>query len=150
MPDESRTGCVMKLKIGSAGLGMLMGLSAFFVFSIQYHNYHAGLWALLSFILSTVVFHQHMLYSNFRLEDWHTVHSLTALRNLGILTIFSSLGATVYYVYTAVSEGQEVYPISDSLLIAGVWGFMSFKWSVATIFYSQKYKTILDREYTLF
>ena len=91
-----------------------------------------------------------------RLPTWHTVHSLAANRNLGILTLafrfshFSvycldktsqpttflhrsapssyfdtilvittfnkkccSIGATVYYVYTALSEHQPVYPIAN-------------------------------------
>ena len=94
-----------------------------------------------------------------RLPTWHTVHSLAANRNLGILTLafrfshFSvycldksfqpttflhhsapssyfdmilvitpficfnlescSIGATVYYVYTALSEHQPVYPIEN-------------------------------------
>ena len=69
----------------------------------------------------------------FRLPTWHTVHSLAANRNLGLLTLAfrfilltlypnqhyqllfwsSSIGATVYYIYTAISEHQPVYPIED-------------------------------------
>ena len=69
----------------------------------------------------------------FRLPTWHTVHSLAANRNLGLLTLAfrfilltlypnqhnkllfwsSSIGATVYYIYTAISEHQQVYPIED-------------------------------------
>jgi len=140
----------MKFKIISAVFGIIAGSLVFFVFSFQFGNYHAGLWALLSTFLATIVLHQHLLYRNYRLEQWHTIHSLTALRNLGILTFLASAGATIYYFYDVIEEHQDLYPLSDSWMLAGVWSMMTLKWSIATVFFSQKYKTVLDREYTLF
>jgi len=52
-------------------------------------------------------------------------------------SLITTLRITVGYLYS-------------SWLLAAVWSFMSVKWSVALITFSQKYKTILDREYTLF
>lgn len=150
MADENRNNWRMKLHLCAAGLGIAAGASVFFVFTFQYGNYHAGFWSLLSMILASIVLHHHLLYKNYRLEQWHTVHSITALRNLGLLTFLGGLGACIYYFYTVASEHQPLYPLSDSWLIAGVWSFMTVKWSVATVYFSQKYKTILDREYTLF
>eukprot|EP00088_Acartia_fossae_P016373 TRINITY_DN19156_c0_g1_i1.p1 TRINITY_DN19156_c0_g1~~TRINITY_DN19156_c0_g1_i1.p1 ORF type:complete len:152 (+),score=10.94 TRINITY_DN19156_c0_g1_i1:50-505(+) len=151
MAEEGQiVSCSMKMKIFTSGLGVILGCIAFFVFTFQFGNYHAGLWALLSCALASIVLHQHLLYRNLQLQEWHTEHSLAALRNLGILTGLASSVASIYYVYTAVSEHQPTYPIRDSYLLGGVWAFMTFKWSVGTIYYSHKYKTILAREYSLF
>lgn len=122
-------------------------MSKFFLFLIG--NIHAGLWALASSILASIVLHLHLLYKNQRLNSWHTLHSLAANRNLGVLTLMGSLGAMIYYFYSAFSEHQEVYPIKDSWLIAGVWAFMTVKWSLTLTLYGHKYMSLLDREYSL-
>jgi cation transport ATPase len=146
---SQRKGCWMTVKIFFACLGVILGITTFFIFTFLYGNIHAGLWALASSILSSIVLHLHLLYRNQRLNSWHTLHSLAANRNLGVLALLGSLGAMVYYFYTAVSEHQEVYPIKDSWLIAGVWAFMSVKWSLGLTFYGHKYMGLLDREYSL-
>ncbi|XP_023319914.1 histone-lysine N-methyltransferase, H3 lysine-79 specific [Eurytemora carolleeae] len=89
---DDRNSVSMKLKIAFSVFGVLAGCCVFFVFTFLYQNYHAGLWALLSCALSSIVLHQHLLFRNNRLEHWHTIHSLTALRNLGILTLLCSTG----------------------------------------------------------
>lgn len=146
---ESRSSCWMTFSLGMAGLGVVMGITVFFVFSFLYGNIHAGLWALGSGILAAIVLHLHLLFLNHRLPTWHTVHSLAANRNLGLLTLAFSIGATVYYIYTAISEHQPVYPIEDSYMIAGVWSFMTAKWSLGLVIYGHRYKRMLLEEYTL-
>jgi len=129
---EPRASCWMLLSLGTAGLGVTMGVTVFFVFSFLYGNLHAGLWALGSGIMAAIVLHLHLLYRNHRslpslhlpcmhprLADWHTLHSLAANRNLGLLTLALSLASTVYYFYTAISEHQPVYPIKDRSV--GCW-----------------------------
>jgi len=146
---DSRSGCLMSFKIVTAGLGIGAGFSTFLVFSFAFGNIHAGFWALLSGILATFVFHLHLLYKNHRLSSWHTVTSLTANRNLGILALLASLTATTYYWYSAISEHQPMYPISESFMIAGVWAFMTVKWSAALTFFGHKYNLLLEREYIM-
>jgi hypothetical protein len=146
---QSRQGCAMSLKLMSSGLGIVLGIMVFFIFTFHYQNIEAGIWALVSAAFSAMVFHLYLLYRNFRLETWHTPHSLLSLRNLAILGFLASISATVYYFYTAASQHEPVYPISDSHLIRGVWAFMTLKWSVALAYYAQKYKRLLDREYSL-
>jgi len=146
---ESRNGCLMMFKLATAGFGVLAGMSTFFVFTFVYGNVDAGIWALLSSVFSACVLHLHLLYKNHRLSAWHTVTSLTANRNLGILALLGSLAATVYYWYMAISEHQEIYPIGDSDMIAGVWAFMTVKWSVGLTYFGHKYCTLLAREYSL-
>jgi len=146
---ESRSGCLMIFKLMTAGLGIVVGLSTSCVFTFVYGNIHAGSWALLSGVFATFVFHLHLLYKNHRLAEWHTVTSLTANRNLGILTLMGSLAATCYYWYTAVSQHQPMYPISESYMIAGVWAFMTVKWSAGLTYFGHKYNNLLEMEYSL-
>ena len=198
---ESRSSLWMNIKIGLAGLGVVMGTTVFFVFrfvkTFEGKTYYKGIYnarqcLLLSHLvdcqlpvrehprrplgsrqrhplrhrspsapsllepqvgLTTMLFQRDRKYFLFvigRRPTWHTVHSLAANRNLGILTLafrFSdlsfeksfqpttflsfcaisvhrtpficfnlkscSIGATVYYVYTALSEHQPVYPIEN-------------------------------------
>ena len=77
-----RRGWWMKLKMGSAGLGLVMGVLVFVVFTFVYGelwaliigpernkitiisgNVCAGLWAVVSSLLSALVLHQHILFS---------------------------------------------------------------------------------------
>lgn len=139
----------MTFKLVTAGFGILAGMSTFCVFTFVYGNVHAGIWALLSGIFATFVFHLHLLYKNHRLAAWHTLTSLTANRNLGILAFLGSFAATCYYWYTAFSEHQPMYPIKDSDMIAGVWAFMTVKWSIGLTFFGHKYNNLLEREYSL-
>lgn len=147
--DSNRRGCHMTFKIVTSCIGVVMGTTAFLLFTFLYGNLHAGLWALASCILAAMVLHLHLLYKNYRLNSWHTLHSLSANRNLGVLALMGSFGAMIYYFYTKYSEDQPTYPIKESYMIAGVWAFMTVKWSLGLSYYGQKYRTLLDREYSL-
>jgi hypothetical protein len=146
---DSHRGFCMSLRLASSVLGIAAGLIVFFIFTFHYGNVEAGVWALISAVFSAMAFHLFLLYRNHRLETWHTPQSLSALRNLAILGICASISATIYYFYTALGSHESVYPYSDSHLLRGVWSMMTLKWTVALAFFSQKYKKLLDREYSL-
>jgi len=149
MVPEDRSGWRVSFQLVMCGVGVTAGICSFFIFCFLYGNISAGLWGLGSGILAAIVLHLRLLYKNHRLHSWHTVHSLAANRNLGILTGVLSTGALVYYLYMKFSESQDVFPIKDSWMIAAVWAFMTVKWSLALVYLGHKYKCILDREYTL-
>ena len=45
---------------------------------------------------------------------------------------------------------QEVlFPISDSSIIAAVMAFLCVMWGTLLAFFGQKYKLVIDREYSL-
>ena len=46
---------------------------------------------------------------NYRLEHWHTIHSLTALRNLGILTLLCSTGGICFHLYNKLHSVHFTY-----------------------------------------
>ena len=83
-------------------LGVIVGCVAFPIFSFVLYNLHAGVWSCLSIIQSSMVLYLHTMYRSYRLETWHTSHSLAACRDLGLLTLVGGLGGSTYYIYTAV------------------------------------------------
>ena len=85
---------------------------------------------------------------NFRLESWHTGHSLAATRNLGLLTLTAGAAASLYYFYTHIAQGEEMFPIAENSLIAGVWALMCVKWGLALAWAAHKYRHQY-REYSL-
>ena len=60
--DPDRTGCLMKFKVASSALGVVAGCLACPVFAFVYGNLDAALWAGISVIIASMVFHLHMLY----------------------------------------------------------------------------------------
>ena len=147
--SEQRGSRWLTFKILASGLGVVSGCVAFPVFTFLYGNISAGVWAGLSVIISLMVLHLHLLYRNLRLERWHTGHSLAATRNLGLLTLTAGSVASFYYLYNHVANHEEMFPISDSSLIAMVWSMMCVKWGLALAWSAHRYKQSLDSEYSL-
>jgi len=148
MSEERGSRC-LTFQILSSGLGVVTGCIACPLFTFLYGNINAGVWAGLSVIIALMVFHLHLLYRNYRLERWHTGLSLAATRNLGLLTLTAGLAATLYYFYTHIAYHEEMFPIAENSLIAGVWSMMCVKWGFALSWSAHQYKQVLDREYSL-
>ena len=68
----SRSGWMMWIRLGTAGLGVLMGCMVFFVFTFGYGNIAAGSWALISAMFAGLVLHLHMVFKVHRLELWYS------------------------------------------------------------------------------
>merc|ERR1712106_305142 len=148
----SRSSWMMWIRLGTAGLGVLMGCMVFFVFTFGYGNIAAGSWALISAMFAGLVLHLHMLFKVHRLELWYSAQRLSVLRGISLGGLLISTIVSIYYAYLAVSMHQPVYPIRDSFMIAAVWSFMTVKWSAGLAYFSHKYKARIegDREYNTF
>merc|ERR1712154_87477 len=140
MTISERRGWWMKLKIGSAGLGLVMGALVFVIFAFIYGNVSAGLWAAVSSLLSAVVLHQHILSSRGTLASLYNSRRFRVLFISGLVLLAFSLSATIYSFTMKIKLNQETYPIGESYLIAAVWSFMTSKWSFLLSLYSHKYK----------
>ena len=60
--DPEREGCWMKLRIFSAGAGIVAGCVSCPLFGFLYENIDASVWAALSVVMATMVFQLHLLY----------------------------------------------------------------------------------------
>merc|ERR1711953_121376 len=146
MNISDRRGWWMKLKMGSAGLGLVMGVLVFVVFTFVYGNVCAGLWAVVSSLLSALVLHQHILFTRGTLAQIYNPKRFRILLISGLVLLGFSLSAAIYYFTMKIKLNQETYPIKESYLIAAVWSFMTSKWSFLLSLYSHKYKKKLDGE----
>jgi len=131
---------------GSAGVGVVTGLLVFIIFTFVYGNVSAGVWAAISSILSALVLHQHILFSRGILASFYNTKRLRMLLIGGAGLVIVSLSVTIYYFTMKIKLSQKTYPISKSYLIAGVWSFMTSKWSFLLSLYSYKYRIKLDGE----
>merc|ERR1711953_1176817 len=152
MAPSERRGWWMKLKIASAGVGVVMGLLVFIIFTFVYGNVSAGVWAALSSTLAGLVLHQHVLFSKAILASVYTPGRFKFLLITGAVLLCLSLAVTIYYLTMKIRLSQGTYPIRESYLIAAVWSFMTSKWSFFLSLYSHKYKVKMDgeREYSTF
>jgi len=152
MASLQRSGFWMWFRIVKATVGLILGILAGIVFTFVYGNVTAGLWAFISSILSSIVLHQHLLFKKSKLGSTYNAFRFKIAVGVGIIISILSFSCTVYYFVEKTKLSQETYPIRDSYLISGVWGFMTLKWSLLLIFYSYKYKVKLDgeREYNTF
>lgn len=152
MASLQRSGFWMWFRIVKAAVGLFLGILAGIVFAFVYGNVTAGLWAFISSILSSIALHQHLLFKKSKLGSTYNAFRFKVAISVGVTLLFLSLSCTIYYFVKKAQLNQETYPIKDSYLISGVWGFMTLKWSLLLIFYSYKYKVKLDgeREYNTF
>ena len=70
----SRTGWWMWVKLVKAGLGVILGAIAFFIFTFVYGNIAAGAWALISAMFAGLVLHLHIVYKHHRLELYYSAY----------------------------------------------------------------------------
>ena len=146
-PPDPRHGCCASLRLVSSGLGAATGLIVFVTFTFCYQNVEAGAWALASAAFSAIALHLFLLTRNYRLPAWHTPQSLLAIRLLTILGAMISLLATIYYIFTAISQEESMLPYSESHLLRGVWSMMTFKWTIVLVFFTKKCTKDLTQEY---
>merc|ERR1719150_338502 len=140
------------LRVGSAAVGVGVGLMMFPVWCLVYGNTSAGLWALFSSLPAGIVLYQHLRFKKAALAQTLPPSRLLLLRNIALVCSLLTGVATVVYPATAAVQGQPLRPYSDSYVITGVWAFMSFKWSAGLAYFSHHYRTRLlkDREYNTF
>lgn len=146
---DSRNGCCIIFGIISSCIAVTLGCAACLVFTFVFCNIHASLWALLSVIQSSMMLHLQLLYKSFRLENWHTPHSLSACRDLGLLTTLGGLTGTGYYTYCLLEYQESLLPFISSNWVSVVWSIMCVKCGLGLAYFGQKYKLMVDREYSL-
>lgn len=129
------------VRLALSGLGVFLGLCAFFVFFFFYGNYRAGMWALFSAVFALAYYHMSWLYKEERVLQWHDVNSLDLIVHFSFSMAVISIAVMFWYIFETVYYKEEVYPISDSSELAAVWSFMCAKWTSALYFQCNDYKT---------
>merc|ERR1711872_406279 len=98
------------LRVGSAAVGVGVGLLMFPVWCLVYGNTAAGLWALFSSLPAGLVLYQHLRFKNASLAQTLPPSRLIVLRNVALVCSLVSGVATVAYPVTAIVNGQPMKP----------------------------------------
>ncbi|XP_066598270.1 heme transporter hrg1-A-like [Prorops nasuta] len=123
--------------------GIIIGISAFFVFFVGYGNHDVGFWSLLSGILAAVCLHLHWVKGKDTLERWHTTVTLRNLNVVGFISAVIGFGALIWYIFLTFYYKIPIHPISESTAISAVWSMICGKWGIFLMIYSDKYEIII-------
>ncbi|XP_039309998.1 uncharacterized protein LOC113003203 isoform X2 [Solenopsis invicta] len=80
-----------------SAVGILIGMSAFFVLFIVYGNHEVGFWSILAGALAGVCFHLHWVKGKETLERWHTRVTLRNLNVVGFISAVTGVTALICY-----------------------------------------------------
>ena len=127
-----------------SAIGVIVGISAFFVFFVAYKNHDVGFWSILSGILAAVCFHLHWVRGKESLERWHTKVTLRNLNVVGFVSAVASVAALIWYLFLTFYYKIPIEPIAHSTIISAVWSMICGKWGIFLMYYSHKYEIIIQ------
>jgi len=132
----------LKLHIAFSLLGLIGGIAGFFVFVFAFYNFHAGIWSLIAGIMSTFSLHIHHMDLKNQLDSFYTKDRFKFTGLLGVFMSLVTFIAMMSYIVISGVKHIPMLPVENSLLLAGVQSFLSFKWSLSLVYFSRKhYKT---------
>lgn len=131
----------MRLRIGVAAVGVIVGLSVFTVFGVHYNNWNAAGWGLMSGVIALITLTVH-IYSTRGLSQ-KDERKLKTLMLMGcFFQLMGVCGFTVYLTLAIVSnQGLQIY--DDGYYLTLVWCFMTWKWGFSLFYYSRTYRRSL-------
>ncbi|KAL0117280.1 hypothetical protein PUN28_010257 [Cardiocondyla obscurior] len=126
-----------------SAVGILLGVSAFFVLFIVQGNHDVGFWSILTGALAGVCFHLHWVKGKETLERWHTRVTLRNLNVVGFVSAVTGFTALIWYLFLTFYYKIPLEPVSESTIISAVWSMICGKWGILLMFYSNKYELLV-------
>lgn len=137
--------CNIKVRIGIAVIGVLVGLVAFFSFGGRFRNYNAAGFGLVSGILAAVTLWVHVKHKNGTLRALYKY--LRSLMLLGCLGQLAGVSSFVAYVSLGAVLGQGLSDVyGENYWIACVWSWMTWKWGFQLLWFTREYRNSYEEE----
>lgn len=127
-----------------SAIGVLVGLSAFFVFFVAYGNHEVGFWSILSGALAGLCFHLHWVKARGSLEVYHTGTNLRNINAVGFISAVAGITAMIWYLFLTFYYKIPIQPISECTAITAVWSMICGKWGILLMYYSNKYEALIQ------
>ncbi|KAK3788843.1 hypothetical protein RRG08_048847 [Elysia crispata] len=134
---RSVSSCGVKLRMIMSGIGILVGVSVFIVFTMQYKNLNVGIWGLMSGLAAslafgvTVAYHRHVWDSKPR--------RLKSFMLLGCFIQLAGVCAFVAYLVLAISQNQALTAYGNGYYLTSIWCAMTWKWGFGLLMYSRRF-----------
>ena len=89
-----------------------------------------------------------LVLTSSRMEIFSRMSSVLLSSLASSWSLTAGAAASLYYFYTHIAQGEEMFPIAGNSLIAGVWALMCVKWGLALAWAAHQYR-LQYREYSL-
>jgi len=137
--------CV-SVKITLAIVAVLLGLMGFVVFGCVLKNWNAAAFGLIGAIIATTSLHLHVSYKFGVLGESWTRKRVQRATYVVFVILIGCLIASITYFAIAIIKNIPMKPYSDSLILAGIQAFLSFKSCIVFLYFGYKYGKLLEDE----
>lgn len=137
--------CV-SVKISLAILSVLLGVMGFAVFGCVLHNWNAAAFGLVGAIIAATSLHLHLSYKFGVLGEAWTRKRVQRATYVVSVILVGCLIASIAYFAIAIIKNIPMKPYADSLILAGIQAFLSFKSCLVFLYFGYKYGKLLEDE----
>jgi len=128
------------VRITLASIGVFVGVLAGVWFALEYRNYNATGFALVSSVFATFTLTLHVKYKRATLHRW-AGYRLRFISVCGCIGQLAGFTGFFTYMSLAIVLRQSLSQIyGENYWIALVWAWMTWKWGFGLFWYARKYK----------
>ncbi|XP_032239171.2 heme transporter HRG1 [Nematostella vectensis] len=129
----------------AGSIGVILGISACCLFYSKYNNYKVGSLALVSSLFALVFLHLAISLRNDHRREF-TRRKFSIYMVIGVVGTIAGVVSMVVYGVLGAKHHEKGVDLHGYYL-GTVWGFMTFKWGLATFFSAwRSYKSYLSAD----
>jgi len=136
----------LSVKITLAIISVLLGLMGFAIFGCVLKNWNAAAFGLVGAIIAATSLHLHVSYKFGVLGEAWTKKRVQRATYVVSVIMIACLIASIVYFAIAIIKNIPIKPYADSLILAGIQAFLSFKSCMVFLYFGYKYGKLLEDE----